>query len=496
MVIGAVRLRLDYALQAAVWRVFCDKSANCIAGSRIGADLLLAVGLETLIALWTRRARRELCRLFGASASKDMSMPANKLKTSHRQQARPPFERIALLLQGGGALGAYQGGVYEGLAEAGVHPDWTAGISIGAINAAIIAGNPPEARVEKLREFWRLVTRPQVQWPPPTKLAEEAPGRGKKWTPPADFWAPLAPTAAWEYADEFTPVLKGDVARGLLNQLSAGRALVAGVAGFFSPRLPSPWLWPAGSIEATSYYDTSLLKATLERLVDFDRINGDAMRLSVGAVNVRTGNFVYFDTTTHRIGPEHVMASGALPPGFPAVEIDGEQYWDGGLVSNTPLRWVVESRPQQDTLAFQVDLWSSRGEFPRNMAHVATRQKEIQFSSRTRTASDHFKEMQCLRNALSSLIEKLPPELARSPEAAILRQYSERKVWNLIQLIYRSKEYEGESKDYEFSRQSMEEHWRAGYHDTVRTLRHPEVLVRPHTLDGVFIFDVAEDGRE
>jgi NTE family protein len=234
----------------------------------------------------------------------------------------------------------------------------------------------------------------------------------------------------------------------------------------------------------------------LERLVDFDRINSGAMRLSVGAVNVRTGNFVYFDTATHAIRAEHVMASGALPPGFPAIEIDGEHYWDGGLISNTPLSWVVENEPHRDTLAFQVDLWPSRGDLPRHMAQVPMRQKEIQYSSRTRAESDRFREIQVLRNALSRLIEKLPRELAASPEAAILRPVTQPKVWNLIQLIYRSKEYEGDSKDYEFSRRSMEDHWRAGYHDTIRTLRHPEVLERPRSRDGVFMFDIAEHARE
>ena len=270
-----------------------------------------------------------------------------------------------------------------------------------------------------------------------------------------------------------------------------------GAAGFFELRLPPPWLQPAGSPEATSFYETKLLRATLERFVDFDRINAEAAtRLSLGAVNVRTGNFVYFDNTTHRIGPEHVMASGALPPGFPAVEIEGEHYWDGGLVSNTPLEWVVRSEPRQDTLAFQVDLWSARGEFPRDLAEVAMRQKEIQYSSRTRANTDHFKRQQRLRCALAALLEKLPPELRDSPEARELAPSADRKVFSVVHLIYRSKHYEGQTKDYEFSRLSMREHWRAGYTDAVRTLRHPEVLERPASLEGVATFDLAQDGRE
>ncbi len=397
---------------------------------------------------------------------------------------RPPFERIALLLQGGGALGAYQAGVYQALDEAGLHPDWIAGISIGAVNAAVIAGNPPEERVAKLRRFWEIVTSPYPQWPP-SHLPSPA---GQ------DTW--LSPLGTLGHRDAYNLLLKGDAAHTVLNQCNAVRSMSLGAPGFFTPRPVSPLLWPPGSIEATSFYDTRPLRSTLERLVDFDRLNSGAMRLSVGAVNVRTGNFVYFDTTTHRIRPEHVMASGAIPPGFPAIEIDGEHYWDGGLVSNTPLTWVVENRPYRDTLAFQVDLWSSRGELPRNMAHVPTRLKEIQFSSRTRAETNRFREIQYLRSALSQLIEKLPRELAASPEVEILRPESERKVWNLIQLIYRPKQYEGDSKDYEFSRQSMEEHWQAGYHDTIRTLRHPEVLERPRSLDGVFTFDIAEHGRE
>ena len=391
--------------------------------------------------------------------------PNRRARKSHRQLVRPPFECIALLLQGGGALGAYQAGVYEALSEAHLAPDWVAGISIGAVNAALIAGNPPSARVEKLREFWKLIT-----------------GSG-----PWDGMARLA-TAL--------PIGRSEFARGLMNQLSAGSALLGGAAGFFAPRVPSALLQPSGSIEATSYYDTSPLKATLERLVDFDRINAGETRFSIGAVNVTTGNFLYFDNTTHAIGAEHVMASGALPPGFPAVEIEGEFYWDGGLVSNTPLQWVLESDPRRDTLAFQVDLWSARGALPRTMPEVMTRQKEIQYSSRTRNSSDRFKSVQRLRNALASLLEKLPDEFRNSPELAILKPHTQAKVYNLVQLIYRAKQYEGDSKDYEFSRLSMEDHWRAGYHDTVRTLRHPEVLERPDNHEGVMTFDLAQDGRE
>ena len=391
-----------------------------------------------------------------------MNIPFNPrhphLDKSNR--GRPPFDRIALLLQGGGALGAYQGGVYQGLAAANLHPDWVAGISIGAINAALIAGNSPESRVEKLRSFWETVT--------------------------AD------PLSSWFAA----PVLfGGDLARNWANHWHATAAALHGAPGLFSARMIPPFLAAAGTAEATSFYDTSTLKGTLERLVDFDRINAGEMRFSVGAVNVTTGNFVYFDNKTHKIRPEHIMASGALPPGFPAIEIEGEHYWDGGLVSNTPLQWVLESSEREDTLAFQVDLWSARGVVPRTLGEVAMRQKEIQYSSRTRASSDQFKKEQRLRNALADLFSKLPDELRETPEFALLNPEAGRKVYNIVQLIYRSKHYEGESKDFEFSSSSMEDHWAAGLNDTVRTLRHPEILERPSTADGVITFDLAAHGR-
>jgi NTE family protein len=220
------------------------------------------------------------------------------------------------------------------------------------------------------------------------------------------------------------------------------------------------------------------------------------MRFSVGAVNVRSGNFVYFDNTTHQIGPEHVMASGSLPPGFPATVIDGEHYWDGGLVSNTPLQWVLDSGPRLDTLVFQIDLWNARGELPRDLMEAELRQKEIRYSSRTRAATDQFKQQQLLRRATAKLLRSIPSELQHTAEAALLGNEADDKAYNLIQLIYHARNYEGTSKDYEFSRRTMNEHWNSGYNDAVRTLRHPEVLQRPRGMDGVFTFDLAVDGRD
>ncbi len=390
-----------------------------------------------------------------------MSADQTSKRKTHVLTERPPFERIALILQGGGALGAYQAGVYQALAEADLHPDWVSGISIGAVNAALIAGNPPEKRVEQLRAFWETVSRPPFGVP--TALGVD---------------------------------IHGEYMHAAINQWRSMGVLLGGAPGFFTPRVTPTFLHPPGSSAAVSFYDVAPLKATLERLVDFDFLNAGAMRFSVGAVNVRTGNFVYFDSTTHQIRPEHVMASGSLPPAFPATEIEGEEYWDGGLVSNTPLQWVLDSRPREDTLAFQIDLWSARGEFPRNLVECELRQKDIRFSSRTRAATDQFKRKQVIRQAAAKLLEKLPQDLRQTPEAEILASEADQKVYNLIQLIYHAKNYEGTSKDYEFSRRTMEEHWSAGYNDAVRTLRHPEVLQRPNGDGGVFTFDLAAQGRE
>ena len=375
--------------------------------------------------------------------------------------ARPPFERIALLLQGGGALGSYQAGVYQALAEARLHPDWVAGISIGAINSALIMGNAPEQRVEKLRAFWETVTQPPLGVP---------------------------------YFKDID--LHSDLQHQLINQWRSFGTMMFGAPEFFQPRFPPPIFTPAGNPGNLAYYDVSPLKSLLEKLVDFDRINAKRERFSVGAVNVKTGNLIYFDNTTHRIGPQHVMASGALPPGFPAIEVDGEFYWDGGVVSNTPLQWVLDARPRADTLAFQVDLWSARGDLPRDMIEIDTRLKDIRYSSRTRAGTDQFRRMQTMRRAAAKLLAEMRPELRQTPEAELLAQEADETAYNIVHMIYRARRYEGASKDYEFSRRTMEEHWTSGYDDMVRTLAHPEVLQRPTSPDGVFTFDLAMQGRK
>jgi NTE family protein len=381
--------------------------------------------------------------------------------TARPVAALPDFERIALLLQGGGALGSYQAGVYQALAEAGLHPDFVAGISIGAINSAIIAGNAPERRVEQLRTFWETVTRPPLGIP-------------------------------------YLPSLKlnDDFNHQMVNQWRALGVLLWGAPGFFQPRIPPPIFTPAATPDRLGFYDTTPLKGLLESLVDFDRINAKEIRFGVGATNVKTGNFIYFDNTTHKVGPQHIMASGALPPGFPATEVDGEYYWDGGIVSNTPLQWMLDNRPRRDTLAFQVDLWSAQGELPRDMIEVDVRQKDIRYSSRTRKGTDEFRRLQSMRRAAAKLLDGMHPDLRQTPEAELLAQEADDKVYNIVHLIYHARRYEGSSKDYEFSRRTMEEHWQSGYSDMERTLRHPEVLQRPQSADGVFTFDLKTQGRE
>jgi NTE family protein len=371
-------------------------------------------------------------------------------------QGRTPFEQIALLLQGGGALGAYQAGVYEALAEADLHPDWVGGISIGAINSAIIAGNPPKARVDALREFWRAVSSSALGIP------------------------------------FFRGVKYDETQHELVNQARALGVLFFGAPNFFVPRMPPPAVWPPGSADKASYYDNTPLRATLERLVDFDRINSGEMRFSVGAVDIRSGNFTYFDTTTHKIAFEHIAASGSLPPGFPATKIGDDYFWDGGLISNTPLEWVLDARPRRDTLAFEVDLWHARGELPKDMIGVEVRHKEIIYSSRNRAATNRYQYLQKLRIALASLLKQLPDELRNGDDAKLLLAEADDKVCNIVHLIYRARPYEGIAKDFEFSRRSVEEHWQTGYDNAHRTLANPEVLMLPDRLEGVRTFDIGE----
>jgi NTE family protein len=333
-----------------------------------------------------------------------------------------------LVLQGGGALGSYQAGVYEALNTSGVRPEWVAGISIGAVNGAIIAGNPPEKRVERLQEFWGQVA-------------------GGWGLAPFDFAQPM---------------------RAMLNGASAAWGAAMGVSGLYAPRFPPTFWQPPGTEAALSFYDSAPLRQSLERLVDFDRINSGDVRLSVGAVNIETGNFAYFDNTRQKIGPEHIMASGALPPGLPPVQIDGCWYWDGGLVSNTPLEYVLETDHDDDLLIFQVDLFSARGPMPGNIIEAAEREKDIRYSSRTRLNTDANLRIHRLKTALRALIDSLPAEYTDDPNVNLLKELSQENAVTVVQLIYRRKAYECSGADFEFSRQTMLDHWAAGIGDVNR----------------------------
>jgi len=363
-------------------------------------------------------------------------------------------EKIVLVLQGGGALGAYQGGAYEALAAAGLEPQWVAGISIGAINSAIIAGNPPERRVKRLREFWNRVSSHLL----------------------------------------LPPIATDNASRKIFNETSAALVASTGAPGFFDPRYPPAVIMPPGTVEAISIYDTSPLKQTLLELVDFDLLNSGKIRFSVGAVEVATGNQVYFDSEHETIIPEHIMASGALPPGFPPVEIDGKLYWDGGIVSNTPLQYVLDGGiPRTDMCIFQIDLFSSRGTIPETLFDVQSREKEIRYSSRTRLNTDYFKLIQSMRRAVRRLDGILPDEIKGGFDWKLLSTFSCNAAITIVHLIHRRAVYSTQSNDYEFSRYTVNEHWCAGVDDVEQTLSNPAWINREKPEDGVMVLDLTKD---
>lgn len=349
-----------------------------------------------------------------------------------------------LVLQGGGALGAYQAGAFEALASADRPPRWIAGISIGAINAALVAGNPPERRVSRLRAFWHTVSHgvPSIAVEPPVPLAR-----------------------AW------------------LNGVSAMWGVAFGLRGFFAPRAGVPV--PVDGGGRPSYYDTAPLRRTLGELVDFDYLNRGPVRLSIGAVNVRTGNFVYFDSRQTRIGPEHIMASGALPPGFPSIGVASEEYWDGGLVSNTPLRHVLENLDTDRANIFQIDLFSARGSLPRTLGDVQAREKDIRFSSRTRAVTDALRERHELHQRIRRLASMLPADTRETPGVQAMLEGTNDAAITLVHLIRPPEDGETLAKDFEFSRASIDARWQAGRDAmafSLRRLAGEPAHVRPGTF--------------
>jgi NTE family protein len=383
----------------------------------------------------------------------DPFMPLRPLPALHSAPKawRPRgADNIALVLQGGGALGAYQAGVYQALHEAGLMPDTVAGVSIGGINAAIIAGNPPKRRVQRLRDFWEGITaRPVTLFP-----------------------------------------LDGDAARKATNAWSALLTTTLGQPGFFTPNTLNPWVSPRGSKTATAFYDTAPLRANLLELVDFDLLNSGAVRYAAGAVNVLNGNFAYFDNTQTKIHQEHVMASAALPPAFPPVQIGTDYYWDGGLVSNTPLQHVLDNAACHHMLVFQVDLFSARGMLPRDMDDVLARQKDIQYSSRTRLVTDYFRERHDRDLLAKKLLAKIPDDHLDPDERELKLHLAHMPEATILELIYQQAAYETQAKDYEFSAASMREHWNSGFLDTKRTLRHRDWLEVSESDAGLSVHDI------
>jgi NTE family protein len=370
-----------------------------------------------------------------------------------------PFERVALVLQGGGALGAYQGGVYQAIHEANIDVQWICGTSIGGINGALLAGNSPERRVERLREFWEAVTEPPIRIPNILWFSE-LPWNGNSQ---ARYWT---------------------------NRISAFAAMFHGAPNFFTPRPFPPLSSAAESPDLVSYYDTSPLKATLARLVDFDLINSKPIRFSVAATNVRTGAPVYFDNLQRPITPAHVIASASLPPGFPPTEIDGEYYWDGAVVSNSPMQYVIDDRPRYSALVFQVDLWDANGEVPLDIPSANLRALEIHSASRLNITLEQYKKTQKFRHALSRFLDQLPDVSQNDPDVQFLAQEARVKVATVVQLKYQSNKYETAAKTFEFSRAAMEEHWQAGYDDTRIALGEPGIFELPHVSEAARIFDV------
>jgi NTE family protein len=374
---------------------------------------------------------------------------------SHRGWRPERCDRVALVLQGGGALGAYQAGVYQALHEAGIEPDWICGVSIGAINSAIIAGNPPERRLERLHTFWDRIT-------------------GRK---------------IWHYTPD------GDIFRKARNFTSSFLTTALGQPGFFAPHNTNPWLSPAGARTATSYYDTAPLRESLLELVDFERINSKKMRFAVGAVNVLSGNFIYFDNAHDEIIPEHIMASGALPPALPMVKVGTDHFWDGGIVSNTPLQHLLDQDDSLNSLVFQVDLFSARGALPRDIQDVMARHKDIMYSSRTRYNTDMYRKTHNLRARLYKALSKIPDDQLSEEERQLRETNSRLSSIAILQLIYQQKAYEGHAKDHEFSGTSMREHWMSGHEDTKRTLMRRDWIKMPDNGMGIVVHDVHRENE-
>lgn len=371
---------------------------------------------------------------------------------SFKQVSSKP-EQTVLVLQGGGALGAYQAGVFEALHDAGIEPDWVIGTSIGAINAAIIATNSPSDRVAALKEFWQRIETQEMPFFP--------------------FW---------------------DAATTMLTNWST---VTQGVPGFFSPNNNAMMSAIPGlsSRDNAALYDTSALEATLQEVTNFDSLSDTGVRLSVGAVNVISGSIRYFDSHTdkNKLSVQHILASGALPPAFPAVVIDGEPYWDGGIVSNTPIEVMFDDPTQKNALVFAVNLWQLAGHEPTSVMQSIARQKDIQYASRADSHIEEERKIIHLKKVIRELGNKLPSELLEKPEIAKLLDEGDGRTMHIARLFAPALEGEDQSKDIDFSRKGIRSRWQAGFLDATKMINaapwdnpcDPLEGIRVHTLDSI-----------
>lgn len=353
--------------------------------------------------------------------------------------AKNEYKRIALACQGGGSLGAYHIGAYQAMQEAGYLPDVVSGISIGAFTAALIAGNNPEDRMEKLKAFWDTISWPEIM-----------------------NGMPIPPEM-----------------RKMHNAMTSMQGFIFGQPNFFEPRIPGAKHQPKGTLGAISHYDTSKLKGTLLKFVDFDRINSQKTRLLLGATRIKDGQLVFFDSAKMKIGPEHVMASGAFPPGFPPVEIDGDMYWDGGCVSNTPLEGIYEIEPRVHTLVFMIDLFNPIGEVPKDMEGVSIRSKDIMFTSRTAHHIDQVSKRHNLKKALGHVLSKIPADLKNDPIIKEIKDYASDADFDIVHILYNAPSYEVDTKDCEFSKTSIKDRADHGYADMKKAVENSPWLREP-----------------
>jgi NTE family protein len=376
-------------------------------------------------------------RTWPSSEALPRSKPPNEIRKINNGQ-------VVIVLQGGGALGAYQGGVYQALHEAGIEPDWVIGTSIGAINGALIAGNAPHVRVARLIEFWSRVGQQLIN---------------ERWS--------------WPH---FT---------GIATKISA---MTRGVPGFFHPNPEAAFGLSAPlGVDRAAFYTTGPLKATLQELVDFDCLRAKDTRLTVGAVNVRTGDMTCFDSRDMTLAPEHVMASGALPPIFPAIRIDGEAYWDGGICSNTPIEVVLDDNPRRNSLMFSVNVWQKQGPEPNSIWQAISRHKDIQYASRLESQVARQEQLHRLRRIIREFAAHIPQDRQNDPEVQELAAYGCSTTMHLVELLVPRRDTEDHTKDIDFTRASIHARWHAGYADAQHVVREQPWTCKFDPLEGVIV---------